>query len=154
MKKILFLLLSSLMLVGCSNNNDSFNEQVSQTTQHHIVDLSGANYLTYLNYEIQAQSATQAYLTVYGVLNYAFYENVVIQLKVHLTKSSSFSAAVIDEYENISLPLNAAGYGTVSFTTNGYLLNKTTKISEVSEFSSCNRSLTICGVSGKVIYNI
>lgn len=109
MKKTL-LLLPLLLLSGCA----STKEPNDGTTR---IKLSKDNYLQYLNVvypEYEIKNWYNFTISFAGVLNFAVYENVTVDLNMHIfnTEDGGYSYKNIDENFKRTILLNAGGQGS------------------------------------------
>ena len=164
MRKFLILLLPVLMLTGCNSNQPSSSKDDSgatetNTTKRYEFELTKHN-LWYFVDSAQSTTGNNNYTTLHyafqGVLSYAYYDNVVINLKYSLVgkgepgspyyPSTSHTAA-------IAFKLNAAGSGTLSLSYEYVPENAVPNITQ-SDVSGFNRTLEITSVTGTVRFAI
>ena len=110
MKRMLFLLpFLALCLNACTseekNTTDNTPAPTKQVMEKHEISLNLTNFLTYFDIT-STTSYNQTTYVFSGCLSYAYYDNVVITIKYHLSNEDIESNSKIEE-----VVLNAAGNG-------------------------------------------
>ena len=164
MKKMLLFLLPILMLTACndqpseSKKNDSGATETS-TTQRYEFDLTKDN-LWYFIESAQSTTGNNNYTTLHyvfkGVLSYAYYDNIVINIKYSLVGKGEPGSPYYPSTSHtadIAFKLNAAGSGTLSLSYEYVPENAVPTITQ-SNVSGFDRSLEITSVTGTVRFAI
>jgi hypothetical protein len=161
MKKMLLFLLPFLMLAAC-NNEPTRNENgatETSTTQRYAFDLTKDN-LWYFIESAQSSTGNSTYTTLHytfkGVLSYAYYDNVVVNIRYSLVgrgEPGSSSYPSTSHTADIAFKLNAAGSGTLSLSYEYVPENAVPAITQ-NNVSGFNRSLNIMSVTGVVRFAI
>lgn len=164
MKKSLILLLLSFALISCSSGQAAPSTDKlasSQTavetdkTRRYEFDLTMDNYWKFI--DVRDTSTTGNYetlsFTFSGVLSYAYYEDVrfTVDYKAHgaggiYSPSGDYEAKIVKE-------LNAGGNGVLNLPYD-YIPEETTPAFSGASFYGYERTISILGVSGKVLFAI
>jgi len=97
------------------NNGDKINEEANEK-QKYVVELNMDNYKKYIDIEYQLRAKEHVYYRFYGVLSYAFYDEVVVTY--YLSSSSNES----------TITLNAAGCSNFMYNHQPVVTNITGKV--------------------------
>ncbi len=165
MKKIILLLISSVMLMGChgskTNQETTSSTDVVETdkTQRYEFDLTKDNLWYFIDSAYStANSSSYYYTCIYtfsGVLSYAYYENVTIYLDYDIVRNYEGGGNYPSETHKakIEFKLNAGGNGVLSLPYDYVPENAVPKITG-STLYGYSRTLTITSVTGKVKFAI
>lgn len=161
MKKMLFIL--PILILSACNSNQPSNVQTSgseivdsSTIQYYEFDLNKNNLWYFIDStpsESDNGSLRTLYYTFQGVLNYAYYENVVVHLDYDMSIYDSYSQTTSTHKAGIEFKLNASGSGVLSLPYDYVPNNAIPSISE-STLYGFDRLLTIKSVSGKVKFSL
>ena len=136
------------------SSNDDGGAKETDKTQRYEFNLTKDNLWYFIDSEYSVTSGNY-YSCVYtfaGVLNYAYYENVVIHLDYDIVGQGGIYPTGTYKAD-VEVKLNAAGCGGVSLAYNYIPDNITPEYNETS-FYGCNRSLSIKSVSGTIRFSI
>ena len=154
MKKTLFAILGTVLLAPCSGSSTSGQSLSVSGMKHYEIDLNMENFSFYFETVIVPSISfmDSTSISIYGVLNYALYENVNVTLNLHVEKDGDSISGAINEDIKYSLNLNASGCGEAVVTRDG-LINNSFQV-DVPLFYSCTKVWSVYNVTGRVIYNI
>ena len=148
-----------LALVLCFVSLSACNQQANRQTRN-VVELTEGNYsnyleLCYLRDFVPKGDNSNLEVAIKGVLDYAYYEDVVLTFKV---KAYTDPTKPVKEYE-INVALNAAGdadfrveYNGLGIINNG--IGKQIWQDDCCELYWFNAKIQLESVSGKIIYTI
>ena len=145
MKKFLTFLMTilvcSLIFTGCS---DSTLNECEPEFKHYEIDITIDNYWKFLDVSLSGCTYTFS-----GVLNFAYYEDVKIELI--RTISSEYTTNIYTKTETVYL--NASG--SMIFHADEYTFDEVKELLNVSGYmGSHSDSATIKSISGKIIYSV
>ncbi len=145
MKKVLIVLISilvcSLFFSGCNNSTSNNHEP---EFNHYEIDITLDNYWKFLDVSLLGRT-----YTFNGVLSFAYYEDVKIELNRTIT--SEYTTNIYTEIETVYL--NASG--SMVFVANEYTFDEIKELLNVSGYmGSYSDTATIKSISGKIIYSV
>ena len=149
---VLAAMLCMFAFSGCSDVNIG---------KRNVVDLTESNLWQYVSISeitsfVPAESEASLECNVNGVLDYAFYEDVVLTFEVSYFKPGEVGPAI--KNEPVVVALNAAGeaHFVVEYSGLARAVDREgyVKSMAVGELYWFNRTIRLKSVSGKVIYTI
>ncbi|MCR4898031.1 MAG: hypothetical protein K5892_02280 [Acholeplasmatales bacterium] len=160
MKKLALLsLFLVLLLFGCNNKSSSNDNEVSSTNEvkndRYEIELTMDNYWKYFSNTVEEYTASQYTDIIYentGILNFAYYEDVVftLELSYEFYDQYGMTSTVPEKvtFENKELEMKANGEGKFVFSYTYYAP------SGESNLYHYIRYLKLKHVRGKVLFSI